>query len=60
MKKSVTEEIRHVDRLLRKLVGLTNDPQAMTMADGLLDRRLLLMQQRERGFSTVDRRRVRG
>lgn len=59
MSRSVTEEIRYVDRLLLKLVGLTNDPQAMEMANGLLDRRLLLMAKRDHGYAVTDRRRVR-
>jgi len=60
MSRSVREEIGYVDRLLRKLVGLINDPQARELADQLLDRRLLLMTQRDHGFAVNDRRRVQG
>lgn len=58
MSRSTLEEIRYVDRLLVKLVGLINDPQARTLADRLLDRRLLLMAKRDHGFAVTDRRRV--
>jgi hypothetical protein len=59
MTRSVLEEIRWVDRQMLKFVGLMNDPQARELADRMLDRRLLLMLDRDRGFRTVDRRRVR-
>jgi hypothetical protein len=59
MSKTVREEIRYVDRLLLKLVGLINDPQALKVADGLLDRRLILMDQRDHGYAVTDRCRVR-
>jgi hypothetical protein len=59
MSRTVREEIRYLDRLLLKLVGLTNDPQAGELADQLLDKRLLLMDQRDHGFAVNDRRRVR-
>jgi len=57
MSRSTLEEITYVDGLLLKLVGLTNDPQARTLADRLLDRRLLLMSKRDHGFEVIDRRR---
>lgn len=59
MSRSVLEEIREVDWLMRKFVGLMNDPQAKRLADRMLDRRLLLMTERDQGFRTTDRRRVR-
>jgi hypothetical protein len=59
MTRSALEEIRWLDRQLLKTVGLMTDPQARRLADGLLDRRLTLMSDRDRGFRTSDRRRVR-
>jgi hypothetical protein len=59
MSRSVLEEIRYVDRQMLKLVGLMNDPQTQRLADRLLDRRLILMADRDQGFRTTDRRRVR-
>lgn len=59
MSRTVREEIRSLDRLLVRLVGLMNDPQTRVLADQLLDKRLLLMMQRDRGFAVNDRRRVR-
>jgi hypothetical protein len=58
MRRSVLEEIRRVDRQILKCVGLMNDPQARELADRMLDQRLALMADRDRGFSMTDRRQV--
>lgn len=53
----VKHRIRLVDKELLRFVGLAGDPQAKDPMNQLLDRRLDLMQERDRGFRMTDRRR---
>ena len=54
---AVKQRIRLVDKELLRFVGLAADPQAREPVDRLLDRRLDLMLERDRGFRMTDRRR---
>jgi hypothetical protein len=55
---SVDHRIRLLDQELTKFVGLAKDPQARDTINRLLDRRLMLMDERRRGFRFLDRRRL--
>lgn len=54
---SVKHRILMVDRELLRFVGLAGDPQGTKTVNALLDRRLVLMLERDRGFRVTDRRR---
>jgi hypothetical protein len=56
--RSVNHRIQQVDRELLRFVGLGTDPQGRDPANRLLDERLILMDERDRGFRLTDRRRV--
>jgi hypothetical protein len=53
---STMTKIAKLDRQLRRLVGMLAHPLALMEANELLDRRLELMAQRERGYTELDRR----
>lgn len=55
---SVRQRIHQVDRELLRFVGLASDPQACGPVNTLLDRRLVLMLERDRGYRFRDNRRV--
>ena len=52
-------KIVKLDRQLRRLAGMLSNPLVMMEANDLLDRRLELMAQREKGYTELDSRRWR-
>lgn len=58
--KPVAYRIAVVDDQLRRFTGLATDPQAREPVNRLLDFRLALMFERDRGFRMTDRRRLSG